>query len=154
MANRTDVPSPQRPRRWATLLILFSGLSAIGCGDKTGTIEGRIVIDRVPLPLARIELQPADSKDRPYVGESVDDGQYYMEDIAREGMLLGKYRAVITYHTLPDGEPLPKGEQGTTLIGDEKIRKHRVGFDIEIVEGHHVMEFDVSKGDSLNAEED
>ena len=48
----------------------------------------------------------------------------------------GRYKVTVAYYTLRNGKPLPGGEEGAALRGDEeKVVRHVYGFDRDIVAG-------------------
>jgi hypothetical protein len=137
------------------LLLGFLGIAAAvglaGCGEPTGVIEGRVTDAGQPVPLAQIQLQPVEAGEdsRGFLGETVSDGRYFMETIAGEGMPVGRYRAVVTYHVLKGGGALPGGESGAAAISDGRALRRRVALEVEVKEGRSNLDFDLSKGELL-----
>lgn len=136
-----------------TLLRFFTGitlvvvtLAIVGCGDPAGTINGMVKNGDKPVQFAFIEINPKDPEGRSFRGETVDDGKYYLDSVAASGMPPGQYEAVITYHTLRNGDPLPAGEEGENMKSNGKTKEHKVVVDFEVKVGSHDFDFDVAQG--------
>ena len=52
----------------------------------------------------------------------------------------------ITHYTLPNGKPLPGGEEGATLKNDEtKVLRHVYHFEKEVAAGETAIDFELSE---------
>lgn len=139
-------------------LIPFLGIVSLGLfsgcgGPPTGTIQGFVGNDGDPVSHARIELRPKQGKEPTFNGESIEGGRYIMDTQARQGIPVGTYEVFITYYTLPEGKPLPGGEEADSLISDGTAKPQRVKFDLEVTAEEQNIDFDVSKGDPVPLEE-
>lgn len=131
--------------KFAAPLLILSLLFFAGCGPPTGTINGVIKKGDEPLPFARMEIRPK-GEGRSFRGESVNDGKYYLDAVAAEGMPPGQYNAIISYYTLRNGDPLPEGEEGESLKGTNRAKEHKVVVEFELKPGGQNLDFDVAQG--------
>lgn len=141
-------PAAHTMFRTSVCVLLFGApLLLVGCGEPKGLIEGKVLNQGDPVPYARLVLRPVAAEGRSFRGETVGDGTYYFEETAKYGIPPGDYRVNVTYHTMPNGNPPPSGEEGESLRRDGKLRKREVAIDVQIEVGSHPFDFEVTNGE-------
>jgi hypothetical protein len=120
---------------------------ACGCGDPTGRPAGKVTLGGQPVVGAELRFEPSANKDAPVTGLSGEGGVYVLDFGKKGGVPVGPCVVTITYYTLPNGKPLPGGEQGSALRSDpEKVARHEYVFEKEVVKGDSAMDFELSVG--------
>lgn len=122
-------------------------LAAAGCGGTTGQPAGKVTWNHQPVSGAEIAFEPEAGPESAAFGSSGEDGTYRLEFRKGTGLPTGRCKVTITRYTLPNGKPLPEGEEGAALRGDEdKVRRHTVVFDKEIAAGPNALDFELTEG--------
>jgi hypothetical protein len=128
------------------LALLLVGLSLSGCTGSTARVTGNLTLGGEPLADAELTFALAGTTQTVH-GKSGPDGRYWLNYPQGNGMPSGKYRVVVTRYTLPDGKPVPSGEEGVALRGDEeRVRKWSVQFEHEIKAGENQLDLEWTLG--------
>jgi len=121
--------------------------AAVGCGGATGQATGKVTRGGGPVPSAEITFASATDPEATVHGASGPDGVYYLSYISGGGIPPGKYKVTVAYYTLRNGKPLPDGEEGAALRGDEtKVVRHAVEFERDIAAGSNPRDFELNDG--------
>ena len=130
--------------------LLVGLLSAAGCGSSTGQATGKVTWKGVPVDGAELTFAPVADPAATVHGTSGPDGAYHLNYIKDGGMPPGKYAVKVAVYTLRNGKPLPGGEEGATLRGDEgKVVKHTFTFDREVAAGANPHDFELNEGQKV-----
>lgn len=122
-------------------------LAAAGCGQPAGQPAGKVTWKGQPVAGAELAFEPGAGPEAAAYGTSGQDGTYTLEFRKGGGLPAGPCKVTITRYTLPNGKPLPEGEEGAALRGDgEKVRRHSVVFDKEIATGPNALDFELTEG--------
>jgi len=134
-------------RRTALRTVLVLGMcAAAGCGS-VGTPNGKVTQNGAPVAGAELLLYPEATPDQPVVGMSSASGEYRLDLTGKRGVPAGKCRVEIAHYTLLNGQPLPGGEAGNVLKGDDKKSRRNVHrFDVEIAPGTPTLNFELNEG--------
>lgn len=128
---------------------LFAVLLAFtsGCGGSVGKPQGQVTLNGTPVVGAELRFQPEANPDAPVTGQSGEGGKYVLDFAKNGGIPVGKCTITIVYYTMPNGSPLPSGEQGAALRSDpDKIVRHEYVFEKEIVAGANALDFELTAG--------
>ena len=121
--------------------------AAVGCGGATGQATGKVTRNGKPVSSAEITFASATDPEATVHGASGPDGVYHLSYITGGGIPPGKYKATIAFYTLRNGKPLPDGEEGSALRGDEtKVIRHAVEFERDIAAGSNPHDFELNDG--------
>lgn len=134
--------------RAAACGVFVAGLLAVvGCGGATGQATGKVTRDGKPVPDAEITFTSVTDSQATVHGASGPDGVYYLSYITDGGIPPGKYKVTVAFYTLRNGKPLPGGEEGAALRGDEeKVTRHSFEFDRNIAAGGNPHDFELTEG--------
>src|SRR5690348_2228199 len=132
------------PGRAARGLFVIVLLAAAGCGRPAGQPAGKVTWKGQPVAGAELTFEPQAGPEAAAYGASGADGTYHLEFRKGGGLPVGPCKVTITRYTLPNGKPLPEGEEGAALRGnEEKVRRHSVVFDKEITPGANALDFEL-----------
>jgi hypothetical protein len=135
------------PGRAARGLFAVVLLAAVGCGQPAGQPAGKVTWKGQPVAGAELAFEPESGPEAAAYGTSGQDGTYSLEFRKGGGLPAGPCKVTITRYTLPNGKPLPEGEEGAALRGDEeRVRRHKVVFDKAITPGPNALDFELTKG--------
>lgn len=135
------------PRLLASAGLLLTGLMFLaGCSAPVGQISGSVNKKGKAIPRAELAFESTDKPDVQYFGISDEAGAYAVSYRTQRGMTPGRYLVTITHHTLPNGKPLPAGEEGEAIKTAEKAVKHVLLFEIDVAAGPNKVDFDLSQG--------
>jgi hypothetical protein len=99
------------------------------------------------LPEAELSFAREGDPETTVHGRSGPDGRFYLNYPLGNGTPPGKYRIVVTRYTLPNGKPLPGGEEGEALRSDEaRVRRWMVRFDRELGAGSNTLDLEWNQG--------
>lgn len=119
--------------------------AAVGCGGATGQATGKVTRNGVPVTAAEIAFTSTTDPEATVHGATGPGGVYHLSYITNGGLPPGKYKVAVAYYTLRNGKPLPDGEEGSTLRGDEtKVIRHAVEFERDIVAGTNPHDFELN----------
>jgi hypothetical protein len=122
-------------------------LAAVGCGGATGQPTGKVTRNGKPVPDAEITFTSATNSRATVHGSTGPDGVYHLSYIRDGGLPPGKYTVTVAFYTLRNGKPLPDGEEGAALRGDdEKVIRHAVEYDRDIAAGGNPHDFELTEG--------
>lgn len=134
--------------RWIATLLLVLPFGA-GCGAPLGQATGKVTWKGTPAARADVVFTPEADPDAAVFGVSGPDGTYHLDYARKRGVLAGKCKVTITWFTLRDGKPLPDGEAGAALRGDdEKVLRHVYEFDKAVAAGPNPIDFELAEGRS------
>jgi hypothetical protein len=134
-----------RTRVGIAACVSFAVLAA-GCGRPLGQATGTITFQGAPVAGAEIAFESTTSDDTAY-GVSLEGGAYALDYRTRTGLPAGAYKVTVTRYTLRNGKPLPGGEEGAALKGDEgRVIRRSYVFEIELAAGPNPHDFELSRG--------
>jgi hypothetical protein len=120
---------------------------AAGCGRPVAQSTGKVTLKGAQVPGAEVAFESPSAPEDAAYGTSGNDGTYTLSYRKDNGLPPGKYRVTVTRYTLPNGKPLPPGEEGATLRGDEtKVVRHAVVFDKDLAAGANGIDLELSEG--------
>lgn len=123
----------------------------VGCGSSCKP-SGKVTLRGEPIAGAELIFRPVATPDAPIIGLSGSDGAYRLDYAGKSGVPTGKCRVVVTHYTLPNGKPLPGGEEGAALkSGDKKVVRTVYSFERDLAAGASTQDFELSEG-KLGAE--
>lgn len=130
-------------------------LTAAGCGNSTGQATGKVTWKGVPVEGAELTFAPVAAPEATIHGASGPDGVYHLNYLKDGGLPAGNYRVTVTAYTLRSGKPLPGGEEGSALRGDEgKVVKHTYAFERAVVAGANTHDFELNEGQKVGDDSD
>lgn len=125
---------------------LLAALLAVGCGGAVAQPTGRVTLKGEPLAGAELTFLPAADPNAVATGVTDADGRYRLDYGTKRGVAVGKATVRIVRYTLLNGKPLPPGEQGTALKGDDtKSVRHTYTFEKDVAAGG-AIDFELSEG--------
>lgn len=122
-------------------------LLAAGCGGSLGTPGGKVTLGGNPVADASLTFLPAANPDAVASGVTGPDGTYRLDYGTKRGLAPGKCTVRVTVYTLKSGKPLPGGEQGAALKGDDtKTVQHTYVFETDVPAGASTLDFELNQG--------
>lgn len=132
--------------RWFAPLLLVAPL-AVGCGASLGQATGKVTWKGTAAARADVVFAPEADPDAAVYGVTVADGSYHLDYARKRGILAGKCKVTVTWFTLRDGKPLPDGEAGAALRGDDaKVVRHVYQFEKDVAAGLNAFNFELTEG--------
>lgn len=136
---------------WLRVVVLVlagvGGVAAAGCGPPLGRVSGTVTFQGRPVPLAEVGFEARDEPGRQAFATTGEDGRYTLAYPNGKGLVPGRYAVKVTRHTLPDGRPLPPGEQGTALLAEDgKTVSRHYYFEVEVTAGANTHDFELTRG--------
>jgi hypothetical protein len=136
-------PMPVRVR--GSLLVAL--VVVAGCSGSVGQPTGRVTLRGVAVSGAELTFLPAADPDAVATGVTDGDGKYRLDYGGKRGVAAGKATVRIVHWTLPNGKPLPAGEEGAALKADEtKAVRTTYLFEKEVPAGSGTLDFELSEG--------
>jgi hypothetical protein len=130
------------PRLFAVGLLVLAG-----CGGSVGHPTGRVALRGTPVAGAELTFLPTSDPDAVATGVTDVDGKYRLDYGGKRGVAAGKVTVRVVHYTLPNGKPLPAGEEGAALKADEtKALRTTYVFERDIAAGAGSLDFELSEG--------
>jgi hypothetical protein len=127
--------------------LLGALLFVSGCAGPVGQPTGRVTLRGVPVAGAELTFLPAADPNAVATGVTDADGKYRLDYGGKRGVAAGKATVRVVYWTLPNGKPLPPGEEGSALKADEtKARQTTYVFEKEVPAGGATIDFELGEG--------
>ena len=118
-----------------------------GCGSPTARATGTVTLAGKTLEGAEITFERDGSPEYSVHGKVGPGGRFYLYYPSSQGMPPGKYRIVLTRYTLPNGKPLPSGEEGEALRSDEsRVNKRMIRFERDLSAGNNSLDLEWNEG--------
>lgn len=137
------------PRQLHCLLLLVAAtLGLAGCGGSESRPTGKVVLDGAPVARANIRFEPTcEGCQGSFVGLTDEEGTYRLDYGARTGIPPGAAKVTVSRALLPDGSPLPPGEEGRHLLETGRAIRETYVYDVELPGGSQRIDFDLIEGD-------
>jgi hypothetical protein len=118
-----------------------------GCSKPLGQATGTVTFKGTPVAGADIAFESTSSPDDTAYSVSSEGGAYTLDYRTRTGLPAGTYKVTITRYTLRNGKPLPGGEEGAAIKGDEgRVVQRSYVFEIELAAGANPRDFELTQG--------
>lgn len=129
----------QNARRVGLGLLGAALLLLPGCGPPTAQLQGLVTYQGAPAGGADLMLEAKETREQ-YFGATGEDGKLYVSYDEEGGVPPGPYTIRVTYSTLPDGKPLPPGEEGATLRNSGRAVTKTFVMDQELAAGSNTLD--------------
>ncbi len=128
----------------AVLLAAPLGLS--GCGAPVGQVKGHVTLKKQPMPGAELAFHSVAKAEDQFFGGAGADGVYHVSYRGNRGLPVGDYQVTVSWYTLPNGKPLPPGEDGQAIKNADGAVKHSAEFQKQVSSGANVIDFELTEG--------
>ncbi|HVK10942.1 MAG TPA: hypothetical protein VM597_19385 [Gemmataceae bacterium] len=126
---------------------LVALLAVAGCSGSVGQPTGRVTLRGVAVSGAELTFLPAADPDVVATGVTDREGNYRLDYGGKRGVAAGKATVRVVFWTLPNGKPLPSGEEGAALKADEtKALRTSYLFETDVAVGDGTLDFELSEG--------
>lgn len=133
--------------RVIAILVAVVLLSLTGCGTPTARATGTVTRAGKTLEGVEITFERDGSPEYSVHGKVGPGGRFYLNYPSVQGMPLGRYRIILTRYTLPNGKPLPGGEEGEALRAEEsRVQKSMVRFEKDLSAGNNTLDLEWNEG--------
>ena len=127
--------------------VLVALLVVAGCGGSVGQPTGRVTLRGAAVSGAELTFLPSADPNAVATGVTDGDGKYRLDYGGKRGVAAGKATVRIVQWTLPNGKPLPAGEEGAALKADEtKAVRISYLFERDVPAGTGTLDFELGEG--------
>lgn len=124
------------------LLAPVAAMVITGCGGSSVKVTGTVKAGGEPVEGAEVIFKSEADEGQQFVGVTTEGGQLYVG--GDDGVPKGKYEITIKHYVLPDGRPLPEGEEAEELKDSGKAKLVTKTYKRDI-QSDDPLEFDLDK---------
>lgn len=121
-------------------------LSGCGFSEPIARLDCHVSLEGRPLEDAEVRFEQTGGKRVTIQAVSRADGSCYIDLGARKGIPAGDYKITVTRYELPDGRPLPAGEEGQMAKADGKARPTKCEFQKSLSQGRNTLRLKLEEG--------
>ena len=131
----------------ATFALSLATLTLVGCGPAAGRPTGRVLDEGEPVAGAELLFESqSDGKTVAIGGMTGSDGVYALDYSVYSGIPVGPAKVTVKRTVTRDGDPLPEGEEGASLVRAGQTKTQVVEFEREIAPGPASVDFELTEG--------